>query len=133
MRSGLMHGPDRLILEHGAHPTEVGNGVDAFHERLAPRLGEGIDRMTIYTMSRDWELDDSCMGIYRKSLLYLIRNALEPERSQIVLGAATDGTVRTDASQGEGLFESILSDVVRSLGGNPAPSRDWEPVSGSDR
>src|SRR5690606_1415333 len=59
-----------------------------FHERLAPRLGDGIDWMTLYTMSKDWELEDSCMGIYRKSLLYLIHNALEPEREDALSGRA---------------------------------------------
>ena len=61
-------------------------------------------------------------------------NALEPERSQIVLGPAP-GTVRSDApSGGSGLFEAILSDVVRTLGGNPGRSSgDWEPFSSDNR
>ena len=60
-------------------------------------------------------------------------NALEPERSQIVLGPADGGATRSDASRGDGMLETILNDVVRTLGGNPSPPTDWEPFSSGDR
>lgn len=92
--------------------------VDAFHARLAPHLGKGIERMTIYTMSKDWELEDSCMGIYRKSLLYLIRNALEPQEEDELsnpIGRPTEGIPIL------GLEESLREDAelrrIFGLGG----------------
>ena len=101
--------------------------VDAFHERLAPRLGQGIDRMTIYTMSRDWERDDSCMGIYRKSLLYLIRNALEPEREDALSGPAARPTKGIPIL---GLEESLREDpeLARLFGLHGAPGENGEVV-----
>lgn len=62
--------------------------VDRFHERLAPLMGtdRGIERVTLFTMNKLRELDDTCMGIYRKSLLYLIHHALEDRRETPILG-----------------------------------------------
>ena len=37
-------------------------------------------------MSKDYERDDNCGQIYRKSLLYLIHYALEPEVEAPILG-----------------------------------------------
>ena len=60
--------------------------MDAFQNRLAKRLGKGIDRIAIFTMNNARERDDDCAGIYRKSLLYLIYHALEPEARTPILG-----------------------------------------------
>lgn len=62
--------------------------VDLFKEQLAPRVGpgRGIDDITIYTMTSKLEESDSCARVYRKSLLYLIHNALEPQRKAAILG-----------------------------------------------
>ncbi len=43
----------------------------------APKKDAGIDRMTIFNLSKELELDDSVAGIYRKSLLYLVSRAFE--------------------------------------------------------
>lgn len=60
---------------------------DAFLERLAPLVGgKGIDSLTAFTMMRDVERADNCGFIYRKSLLYLIHHALEPEAQTEILG-----------------------------------------------
>lgn len=61
--------------------------VDRFRERLEPHLGEAgnIRRLAVFTMKRGFELDDNC-GPYRKSLLYLIHHALEPEPEAPILG-----------------------------------------------
>lgn len=63
--------------------------VDTFEKLLySPELigqGKGIDHLTIFTMKKDWELADNCV-VYRKSLLYLIYHALEPERKTPILG-----------------------------------------------
>lgn len=58
-----------------------------FLERLAPLVGgKGIDSLTAFTMMRDVERADNCGFIYRKSLLYLIYHALEPEARTEILG-----------------------------------------------
>ncbi|HJX29739.1 MAG TPA: caspase family protein, partial [Thermoanaerobaculia bacterium] len=60
--------------------------VDGFLERLAKHLGNGIDRLTIYTMRKALELNDTCGPVYHKSLLYMIYFALEPKREEPILG-----------------------------------------------
>lgn len=62
--------------------------VDAFLDRLGGLLGEGkgVDHLTIFTMSKSHERADNCAGVYRKSLLYLIYEALEAERKTPILG-----------------------------------------------
>ncbi|MEM1043124.1 MAG: caspase family protein [Bacteroidota bacterium] len=60
--------------------------VDAFKERLAARLGDGIDHLGLFTMTREAERDDHCAHVYRKSLLYLIHHALEREKRTPILG-----------------------------------------------
>jgi hypothetical protein len=62
--------------------------VDLFQQNLAARIGprQGIDKLTLYTMADSFEKEDSCGGIYRKSLLYLIYRGLEPDRDEPILG-----------------------------------------------
>ena len=48
--------------------------------------GKGIDHLSMFTMAKDYERDDNCAQIYRKSLLYLIHYALEPEVEAPILG-----------------------------------------------
>lgn len=66
--------------------------VDEFHRLLAPLLGTKpglngyVRRAPVFTMSKLRELDDSCIRVYRKSLLYLIYYALEPKKEEPILG-----------------------------------------------
>jgi len=63
--------------------------VDEFKKQLVPLVtgeGAGVQRLTLFTMNRLRELDDHCAQVYRKSLLYLIHFALEPERREAILG-----------------------------------------------
>jgi pimeloyl-ACP methyl ester carboxylesterase len=62
--------------------------VDLFKEKLASLIGapRGIRELTVYTMKENLEAKDTCAGIYRKSLLYLIFHALEPQRKTAILG-----------------------------------------------
>jgi len=62
--------------------------VDRFKERLAPHIGagQGIERVALFTMNRLRELDDNCVRVYRKSLLYLIYHALEERPETPILG-----------------------------------------------
>jgi hypothetical protein len=72
--------------------------VDAFRERLAPHVGKGkgVEALTMYTMARDWERRDNVSGVYRKSLLYLVSRALEPNGETPILGL--EESVRGDAA-----------------------------------
>jgi hypothetical protein len=72
--------------------------VDDFRRRLAPLVGEGkgIERMTLFTMRKDFERADNCALIYRKSLLYLIYHSLEPEPECPILGL--EASLREDAA-----------------------------------
>jgi len=61
--------------------------VDLFKRLFIPLLGSaGIDQLSLFTMHRDLERDDNCGTVYRKSLLYLIYYALEPEKEEAILG-----------------------------------------------
>lgn len=62
--------------------------IDTFRDRLAGRIGDdgAVRRVTLFTMQRDYERADDCAGIYHKSLLYLVSNALERERGAPILG-----------------------------------------------
>lgn len=69
-----------------AHYLAPAVRVDEFEDRVVPLLGAGVDHLTVFTMRKDFELGDTVGGVYRKSLLYLIRNALEWERPEPILG-----------------------------------------------
>jgi hypothetical protein len=61
--------------------------VDTFRDQLIPEIAKkNIKSLTMFTMKTDFELADNCAGIYRKSLLYLIRKALEPDQEAELLG-----------------------------------------------
>ncbi|MBC8635698.1 caspase family protein [Caballeronia sp. EK] len=62
--------------------------MDLFTRTLLPHVGQsnGIENLSIFTMSKDLEKADNCAFIYRKSLLYLIHHALEPEPRAPILG-----------------------------------------------
>ena len=45
-----------------------------------------IDRLAMFTMSEAFEKKDTCIGVYGKSLLYLIRASLEVEPQAEILG-----------------------------------------------
>jgi hypothetical protein len=62
--------------------------VPLFKSTLATLVGEGrgIDEAAVFTMRREHERDDSVIGVYRKSLLYLVSRALEPDADMPILG-----------------------------------------------
>jgi hypothetical protein len=60
--------------------------ADEFKRRLLPTIGNKVEHLAMFTMKRDWEEDDDVAKIYRKSLLYLIYYALEPESKTPILG-----------------------------------------------
>lgn len=98
--------------------------VDLFKEKLAPLLGDhaGIGDLTVYTMKDALEARDDCGEIYRKSLLYLIFHALEPQRKTPILGL--EESLRADSelsrmfglSGGAGRAEVIWSQTKARKG-----------------
>jgi hypothetical protein len=98
--------------------------VDTFKTELAGRIGNGVDQLSIFTMSKSYEQDDNCAYVYRKSLLYLIYYALERERKTPILGL--EQSIRGDAAlkqllglgvpnaPGEVIWSVSLSDKGRS-------------------
>lgn len=73
--------------------------MDFFRERLLKLIGNYVEQCTLFTMFREAELNDNCAKVYRKSLLYLIRYALEPERKAEILGL--EESLRRDAEVAE--------------------------------
>ncbi|MBC7944581.1 MAG: caspase family protein [Burkholderiales bacterium] len=71
--------------------------VDVFKKLLMPRVGpgKGVDHLSVFTMARDYERDDHCAQVYRKSLLYLVYHALEREPETAILGL--EQSLRADA------------------------------------
>lgn len=66
--------------------------TDRFKALVQPMLepGGGIDALTLYTMTDEAERDDTVARIYRKSLLYFVREACEDKTRGRVLGLADD-------------------------------------------
>lgn len=71
--------------------------ADSFKKLMLPGLEDGTlaKQVSVFTMSRDFERDDNCARVYRKSLLYLIFYALEDERRTPILGL--EESLRADA------------------------------------
>ena len=70
--------------------------VDLFKQMLLARLGHSIGALSMFTMARHDEQRDNVIQIYRKSLLYFVRNACEhPTHSTPILGL--EESVRADA------------------------------------
>lgn len=71
--------------------------ADAFLALIEPLLGagKGADALTVFTMRRDFERADDCARLYRKSLLYLVSAACEPETATPLLGL--EDSLRGDA------------------------------------
>ncbi len=60
--------------------------TDSFKNGLAPLLGTGIKSLSLFGMQEELALTDSTLGLYRKSLLYLIQNALDPVPGTPIVG-----------------------------------------------
>jgi len=64
--------------------------LDFYEEHYKWRLGEGektrLPALNIYNLNEELELDDNVALAYRKSLLYLVSEALERRRSMPILG-----------------------------------------------
>jgi hypothetical protein len=65
--------------------------VDFYQEHFAPRLksnhkGTRLPILDIYNLTDALELEDNVVKAYRKSLLFLVSNALEREQAKSILG-----------------------------------------------
>ncbi len=61
--------------------------VEEFKDRVMKKpVLDKIDRLAMFTMSEAFEKKDTCMGVYGKSLLYLVRASLEKEPRAEILG-----------------------------------------------
>jgi hypothetical protein len=82
---------------HSLHLMAPAVRVDLFRQQLEERVGKGkgIEKLAMYTMEDGFEKNDTCGPAYRKSLLYLIYKALEPEVDEPILGL--ERCVRGDA------------------------------------
>nr|WP_158651824.1 caspase family protein [Marinobacterium profundum] len=71
--------------------------IDLFKSHIVPLLGHkhGVDKLTLFTMTRHYEKADHCAHIYRKSLLYLVSAALETRVNTPISGL--DESLRADA------------------------------------
>jgi hypothetical protein len=97
--------------------------VDTFMRMLAGRIGDNktIRKLILFTLKQDYEKADNCVGIYHKSLLYLIFHALEETRSTPILGleeclrgdpalAALFGLNGTPSERGEVVWSVTAAD-----------------------
>jgi hypothetical protein len=92
--------------------------VDAFKQRLMGRLGSGVRDLTVYTMRRELERADDCIGVYHKSILYLVQRALEPGASPQILGL--EDALTRDAQLRATLLGGPHARVVWSVSGDGA-------------
>jgi hypothetical protein len=91
--------------------------VDEFKRRLLSQVGAGAGSFATFAMHREVELADNCIGIYQKSLLYLIYYALEQERGTPILGLETsiDGDDELRALYGRGRPGEKKADLILSV------------------
>lgn len=61
-------------------------GTEEFKRTLLPLLGQGVGRIAVFGMKTVLAREDNCFGIYRGSLLDLIRAALDPTPGTPILG-----------------------------------------------
>ena len=95
--------------------------VDLFKSHVKPLVPGKIGKFALFTMDRSTELHDDVIKIYRKSLLYFVRNACEePVHATPILGL--DESVRSDAE---------LAAWFGLAGGAPAAGVDvvWSPTA----
>lgn len=61
--------------------------VDTFEQTLLQAAEDDrIGELSVFTMTDAKERDDNCFTLYRKSLLYLVSRAFEPERDAAIIG-----------------------------------------------
>lgn len=93
--------------------------TELYRSNVGPLLRSGdIQRLTIFNLTDRYELDDSVVSVYGKSLLYLVSAALESSRGEPLLGLDkfARNVVRRNGSR---VISSESSPaVIRSIGGD---------------
>ena len=71
--------------------------IALFKSHIVPLLEQqhGVDKLSLFTMTRHYEQADNCAYIYQKSLLYLVSAALETRKNTPISGL--DESLRADA------------------------------------
>ncbi|WP_258142667.1 caspase family protein [Arthrobacter sp. MYb227] len=107
--AGLEAGTGFTTLQLLAPAITVGD----FKARLMPLLGaaHGVEQLSMFSMNAELEEDDNVIGVYKRSLLCLIRAALEVEPTTPILGLAE--SVAAD-SQLTGLFGTAQAGAIWS-------------------
>ncbi|CAM3345273.1 caspase family protein [Polaromonas hydrogenivorans] len=128
-----------LPLAHGlgvpafrtAHFLAPAVRVDTFRQHLLEHIGPGraVESLTLYTMRRDFERQDNCAHVYRKSLLYLIFNALEDRRATSILGL--EESLRGDADLKRLFGLTATSATPSSVVWSPTPGDTGRSASTS--
>lgn len=103
--------------------------ADAYLRLIDPLLGDTVKRVDLFTMSDRAERDDTVTFAYRKSLLYLIHNALEAERGEPILGLEqsmrSDGAlVRRFGLGGTSATGSVVFSPTQAATGSSASRAD---------
>ncbi|MET0863788.1 MAG: hypothetical protein ABWZ98_05590 [Nakamurella sp.] len=97
--------------------------VDGFRESMLTLVDQDIQRLTVYTMNKQAEEDDTCFRLYRRSLLYLVSRRFEPEPDAPILGL--EMSIRADpeltAAFGLNAESPGLAEVIWSPSGPQAP------------
>jgi hypothetical protein len=105
--------------------------VDTFLGQMGKLIGsdKAVNALTLFTMRKQYELDDNCFQIYRKSLLYLVAASAEGERDTPLLGleaslrgnAATRALFGLDGGPGAG-GEVVWSTTAHAEGRSASQS-----------
>ncbi|MEO7352260.1 MAG: caspase family protein [Marmoricola sp.] len=110
--------------------------VAEFKDRLMRKpVLDKIEKLAMFTMSESFEKKDTCIGIYGKSLLYLIRASLEKEQRAEILGLQEcvrrdDDLTKLFGSPGSGSQGEVM--WSKTVGGGPFSSTTSTSHGGFD-
>ncbi len=95
--------------------------TDDFAREVFPKIGNDIARLRVYTMADKAEQDDDVVHVYRKSLLYYVRNACEDKTDGRLVGLQKDFLADADLRQWFGLKNK--TDLRAPLGYDPLKAK----------
>ena len=110
--------------------------VPEFKDRVMKKsVLDKIDRLAMFTMSEAFEKKDTCIGVYGKSLLYLIRASLEKESPDEILGLQEcvrrdDDLIKLFGAPGSGSKGEVM--WSKTVGGGPFSSTTSTSHGGFD-
>ncbi len=121
--------------------------VDLFRKNFSPEIGKLIEQLHIYSLSKEFELDDNVAFVYRKSLLYYVSLACEEELGEqivgmvehneqlpqnrnmrIIISKGEDGSEKRSNSESHGGFDNdpaTMNDILKTILGKK-PKRSFE-------